>query len=49
MARVALIGHSRPKSSRVKARISKANTDHAVAKFMVESVESADVVNRRIL
>jgi len=31
MTQVALIGHSRPKSSRVKARISKAISDHAVA------------------
>ena len=31
MAQVALIGHSRPKSSRVNARISKAISDHAVA------------------
>ena len=31
MARVALIGHSKPKTSRVKARISKTLSDHAVA------------------
>jgi hypothetical protein len=31
MARVALVGHSRPKTSKVKARISKALSDHAVA------------------
>jgi len=31
MARVALIGHSRPKSQRVKNRISKKISDHAVA------------------
>jgi hypothetical protein len=31
MAQVALIGHSRPKSQRVKARMSKKISDHAVA------------------
>jgi hypothetical protein len=31
MAQVALIGHSRPKTQRAKARISKAISDHAVA------------------
>jgi hypothetical protein len=31
MAQVALIGHAKPKSSRVKARISKTLSDHAVA------------------
>ncbi len=31
MARVALIGHSKPKTSKVKARISKTLSDHAVA------------------
>jgi hypothetical protein len=31
MAQVALIGHAEPKSSRQKARISKALSDHAVA------------------
>jgi hypothetical protein len=31
MARVALIGHSKPKSSKVKARISQTLSDHAVA------------------
>jgi hypothetical protein len=31
MAQVALIGHARPKSQRVKARISKRISDHAVA------------------
>src|ERR1700745_3996378 len=31
MARVALIGHSKPKTPRAKARISKTLSDHAVA------------------
>jgi hypothetical protein len=31
MARVALIGHSKPKTSKVRARISKTLSDHAVA------------------
>jgi CRISPR-associated endonuclease Cas1 len=31
MSRAALIGHSKPKTSRVKARISKSLSDHAVA------------------
>jgi hypothetical protein len=31
MAQVALIGHSKPKTSSVKARISKTLSDHAVA------------------
>jgi hypothetical protein len=31
MAQVALIGHERPKAKRVKARISKAISEHAVA------------------
>jgi len=31
MAQVALIGHSKPKTSKVKARISNALSDHAVA------------------
>jgi hypothetical protein len=31
MSRAALIGHSQPKTSRVKARISKTLSDHAVA------------------
>jgi hypothetical protein len=31
MSRVALIGHSKPKTPRVKARISKTLSDHAVA------------------
>jgi hypothetical protein len=31
MAQVALIGHSKPKTSRIKARISKSLSDHAVA------------------
>jgi len=31
MAQVALIGHARPKTQRVKARISKTISDHAVA------------------
>jgi hypothetical protein len=31
MAQVALIGHSKPKTAKVKARISKTLSDHAVA------------------
>ena len=31
MAQVALIGHSKPKTSKVKAHISKTLSDHAVA------------------
>ena len=48
MAQVALIGHSKPKTSKVKARISNALSDHAVANSWW-SPAPACVVEQRIL
>jgi hypothetical protein len=40
MAQGALLGHSKPKSKRTKAHISKTLSDHAVAKLVVGPVLS---------
>ena len=49
MAQVALIGHSRPKTQRVKERISKRISEHAVANTWWNEKTSTELADRRML